>query len=48
MLHYVKLTALSIITISRPLTLLVLQISAVFGFVILAPVPGGVIPPGRE
>ena len=29
MLHYVKLTALSIETISRPLPFLVLQISAV-------------------
>ena len=29
MLHYVKFTALSITTISRTLTLLVLQISAV-------------------
>ena len=29
MLHYVKLTALSIKTISRPLPIIVLQISAV-------------------
>ena len=38
MLYYIKLTDLSIKTISRPLTHLVLKISAVFEFVIPAPV----------
>ena len=44
MLFYVKLTALPSKTISRPLTLLVLQISAVFW--VRHSDPGGVIPPG--
>ena len=36
--YYIKLIAFSIKIISRPLTLLLLQISAVFGFVTSTPV----------